>query len=195
MDLSRRQFSTFALSAAVLATAPTAALSGGPSIEGRWYYNGQPCHIRVNGWDQVKLRNNEGRKATGTFQGPWTISVPEWNVNGSIQNGGNKIAWSNGTVWTRYPAEQTHISGRWYRGNRPCKIQVYDNGWGVTITNEDGDSYNGRAQGSNSIYIPAINVTGHVSYDAKTISWSNGTTWTRSPSGGGGRGPFTSHGP
>ena len=119
MIKTRRHFTVALVASAALTALPWAKLSAAPSVTGRWYFQGQPCHITVIGHDQIKLRNNEGRKAKGTFKGPWMISVPDWNVTGAIQDGGNKISWSNGTVWTRFPDQQTHISGKWFHGKRP----------------------------------------------------------------------------
>ena len=74
---TRRKFATALLASAALIVTPWARPRAKPSISGRWYYQGQACHIEVVGHDHIKLRNNDGRKAKGSFQGPWVIAVPD----------------------------------------------------------------------------------------------------------------------
>ena len=158
-------------------------------ISGTWYHNNMQTQINVKDFTHVVLVNENGDKAVGRFVDPWQIKVPGWNVTGAIQNGGNQITWSNNTVWTRYPSGKTHISGRWYHGNSPTSIQVYDNGWKFSITNENGQTSNGYAKSSRELYIPSLGITGLVNDAATKIKWSNGTVWTRNP---GGSGPLSS---
>ncbi|MCI0454160.1 MAG: hypothetical protein L0Y68_04095 [Candidatus Dadabacteria bacterium] len=138
------------------------------------------------------MDNGQGSTAVGYFTDPWNIEVPKWNVTGTIGQGGRRITWTNGTEWTRFPQSKTHISGRWYHGNKPTFIDVYDNGWRFSITNELGQTNNGTAQNPHTLYIPSLKVTGYINRDATKIEWTNGTTWTRHPAhGGGGSGPLT----
>jgi len=87
-------------------------------ISGTWYHNDKPTHVNVTGHDRVVFINEDGDKAVGHFVNPWKVNVPKWSVNGTIENGGRKIAWTNGTTWTRYPEKKTHVSGRWYHGDK-----------------------------------------------------------------------------
>lgn len=154
-------------------------------ISGIWYHNSMQTHINVKDFTNVVLINESGDKAVGHFVNPWQIKVPGWNVVGNIQNGGTQISWSNNTTWTRYPSGKTHISGTWYHNNSPTSIQVYDNGWRFSITNESGQTSDGYAKSSRELYIPSLGISGNVNNDATRIRWSNGTVWTRSPSGSG----------
>lgn len=158
-------------------------------ISGIWYHNSMQTHINVKDFTNVVLINESGDKAVGHFVNPWQIKVPGWNVVGNIQNGGTQISWSNNTTWTRYPSGKTHISGTWYHNNSPTSIQVYDNGWRFSITNESGQTSDGYAKSSRELYIPSLGISGNVNNDATRIRWSNGTVWTRNP---GGSGPLSS---
>lgn len=168
-----------------LSLSAAASFSQDYGLSGVWYHNNKETHINVRDSDHVVFVNENGDRAVGHFTDPWHVKVPKWSVTGSIKEGGNSINWSNNTVWTRYSDGKTHISGRWYHGNRPTWIEVYDNGWKFSITNERGQKSNGEARSSRELYIPSLGITGHVSSDGTKIKWSNGTAWTRSPSGSG----------
>lgn len=170
---------------AVLFLMPLISSSQDFGISGIWYHNNMQTHINVRDFTHVVLINESGDRAVGHFTNPWQIKVPSWNVVGSIQDGGTQISWSNNTTWTRYPSGKTHISGTWYHNNSRTSIQVYDNGWRFSITNERGQTSDGTARSSRELYIPSLGITGYVNNDATRIRWSNGTVWTRSPSGSG----------
>lgn len=170
---------------AILFLMPLISSSQDFGISGIWYHNNMQTHINVRDFTHVVLINESGDRAVGHFTNPWQIKVPGWNVVGSIQDGGTQISWSNNTTWTRYPSGKTHISGTWYHNNSRTSIQVYDNGWRFSITNERGQTSDGTARSSRELYIPSLGITGYVNNDATRIRWSNGTVWTRSPSGSG----------
>lgn len=174
---------------AVLFLTPLISSSQDFGISGIWYHDSMQTHINVKDFTNVVLINENGDRAVGHFVNPWQIKVPGWNVVGNIQNGGTQISWSNNTTWTRYPSGKTHISGTWYHNSSPTSIQVYDNGWRFSITNESGQTSDGYAKSSRELYIPSLGITGHVNEDATRIRWSNGTVWTRNP---GGSGPLSS---
>jgi len=50
-------------------------------------------------------------------------------------------------------------------------------GGSVTITNEQGQTSSGHMMGNNIVIFAGP--TGSVSLNGRSISWSNGTTWTR----------------
>lgn len=154
-------------------------------ISGVWYHGSSQTHINVKDSDHVVLINENGDKTVGHFTSPWKIKAPGWNVTGTIQDGGSTISWSNNTTWTRFPSGKTHISGTWYHGRKPTSIEVFDNGWKFRITNEYGQTSNGSAKSSRELYIPSLGITGYVSDDGSRITWSNDTTWTRTPKGSG----------
>lgn len=174
---------------ALLLILPGMSSSQDFGISGIWYHNSMQTHINVKDFTNVVLINESGDRAVGHFVNPWQIKVPGWNVVGNIQNGGTQISWSNNTTWTRYPSGKTHISGTWYHNNSPTSIQVYDNGWRFSITNESGQTSDGYAKSSRELYIPSLGISGNVNNDATRIRWSNGTVWTRNP---GGSGPLSS---
>ncbi len=170
---------------------PNFSMAQDQGITGIWYYGDTQTHIKSNYGNTVTLDNGEGSTAKGFFTNPWTIKVPKWNVTGEVRQSGNKIVWSNGTSWTRFPNEKTHISGRWYHNGQPTSIEVYDDGWRFTIINENGRQSDGKAQSARVLYIPSLGITGYVNNSATKIKWTNGTVWTRSPDSGGGDGPLT----
>lgn len=170
---------------------PQISIAQDQGISGTWYYGNTQTHINVRFGNQVSLNNGEGSNARGFFTNPWTLKVPQWNVTGEIRQSGNKIAWSNGTIWTRFPDQKTHISGRWYHNGQPTSIDVYDDGWRFTITNEQGQQSDGKAKGDRELYIPSLGITGYVNQNATKIKWTNGTVWTRNPNSGG-DGPLSS---
>jgi len=176
----------------LLILTPQFSLAQDHGISGTWYYGNTQTHINAGFGNQIRLDNGEGKTATGFFTNPWTLKVPMWNVSGEITQSGNKIVWSNGTTWTRFPDQKTHISGQWYHGKKPTSIDVYDDGWKFTITNEWGQTSNGKAQSARVLYIPSLSLTGYVNNNATRIKWTNGTVWTRNPNSGGGDGPLTS---
>ena len=156
------------------------------NLGGVWYHDGKETRLNVKDKDHVVFVNENGDKAVGHFTDPWHVKVPKWNVTGTIKEGGNSISWSNNTVWTRQSGGgKTHISGRWYHDNKPTWIEVYGSGWKFTITNEQGQKSSGEAKSSRELYIPSLGITGHISSDGNKIKWSNGTVWTRTPSGSG----------
>ena len=169
----------------VLFLTPRMSYSQDFGISGVWYHDSMQTNISVKDFTHVVLTNETGDKATGHFINPWQIKVPAWSVVGNIQNGGTQIAWSNNTTWTRFPSGKTHISGTWYHNNSPTSIQVYDNGWRFSITNENGQTSNGYAKSSRELYIQSLGITGIVNSDGTRIKWSNGTVWTRNPGGSG----------
>lgn len=130
-------------------------------ISGVWYNGNTQTHINARFGNTVRLDNGEGSTATGFFTNPWTIRVLQWNVTGDIRQSGNKIVWSNGTTWTRFPDQKTHISGKWYHDGKPTSIDVYDDGWRFTITNEQGQQSDGKAQSARVLYIPSLSLTGY----------------------------------
>lgn len=79
-----------------------------PDISGRWYADGdfsRRCEINQSG-TSVRLRNEQGKTATGSFINPSTLTT-DWgyfgarNITGTISSDLRRITWSNGTYWTR----------------------------------------------------------------------------------------------
>jgi hypothetical protein len=79
-----------------------------PDITGTWYANGassKRCEISQSG-TSVRLRNEQGKTATGFFTNPSTLTS-DWgyfgarNITGAISPNLRRISWSNGTFWTR----------------------------------------------------------------------------------------------
>ena len=70
------------------------------------------------------------------------------------------------------------LDGKWYHDGKPTRILVAPDGRSVTIVNELGQRSDGYAADPRNFAIPSLGITGHVSKDARRISWTNGTEWT-----------------
>jgi hypothetical protein len=72
---------------------------------GQWYtdanYSGATTYIVQTGLNTYRFINEQGRVANGYVSGN-KVTAPNWHVTGVIENHGDRIAWSNGTNWTRY---------------------------------------------------------------------------------------------
>jgi hypothetical protein len=77
-----------------------------PNLNGIWYPQGNrslQCSIQQRR-DVLNLQNEQGARATGSFDGKRHIST-NWSGNqigGTVSNNGNRIDWDNGTYWVRY---------------------------------------------------------------------------------------------
>jgi len=75
-------------------------------LNGIWYPQGNrslQCSIQQRR-DVLNLQNEQGNRATGSFDGKRHIST-NWSGNqigGAISSNGNRIDWDNGTYWIRY---------------------------------------------------------------------------------------------
>jgi len=79
---------------------------GKQNLTGNWYPNGNrsmQCSIQQRRGN-LTLQNENGQRATGSFNGKWNIST-NWQgtrINGTVTRDGNRINWDNGTYWIRY---------------------------------------------------------------------------------------------
>jgi hypothetical protein len=75
------------------------------NLTGDWYtdanYSGATTYIYQNGPFGYRFVNEQGSVSYGYKVGD-RVFAPQWNVTGVLQNNGDRIAWSNGTHWTRY---------------------------------------------------------------------------------------------
>lgn len=80
-----------------------------------------------------------------------------------------------------------NISGLWYaNGNANHHCHISQSGSSVSLSNERGATATGSFVNPSSLAtnwgpFGGGNVTGQISSDLRTITWSNGTRWTRSP--------------
>jgi hypothetical protein len=71
-------------------------------ISGRWFRNGQPTRIEVGADGRnFTITNEWGLPGTGYINRNGELKVTSWRVTGQLSNNGQRISWSNGTVWTR----------------------------------------------------------------------------------------------
>ncbi|MEP6742432.1 MAG: PAN domain-containing protein [bacterium] len=81
--------------------------AGGNSLTGIWLFRGiagQNCTIESVGQNRFKFVTEKGAVGYGHFENPMTVVVDfpfEKGLVGVIVEGGNRIEWKNGEVWTR----------------------------------------------------------------------------------------------
>lgn len=79
------------------------------------------------------------------------------------------------------------ITGTWYgNGHASRRCQISQSGSSVSLTNEQGATASGTFTDPSTLstswtIFGGGNVTGRISGNLQTITWSNGTYWTRSP--------------
>ena len=153
---------------------------------GQWFHNGKPTSINVDpdGRNRTVINEN-GQRSSGYANSPYELEIPSLRIKGRVGDGGRRISWNNGTTWTRQPHEHGSasgqgpsqgLSGRWYHDGKPTSVSMSPGG-SVTITNEQGQTSSGHMMGNNIVIFAGP--TGSVSPNGRSISWSNGTTWTR----------------
>ena len=91
------------------------------------------------------------------------------------------------TAFLIFPVSQTSwsqvvgIDGIWYSGEEPVTVELIDEGWRFSVTNESGQKAIGKAFNDEVIYLPSENITGQIEFDTTIIEWSDGTYWAREP--------------
>ena len=156
------------------------------SLSGQWYHDGKPTSIRVDpDGRNLTIIDENGRRTSGVANSPYELDFAR--LKGSVSDGGRRISWNNGTTWTRQPHEHGSasgqgpsqgegLSGRWHHDGKPTSVSMSPGG-SVTITNEQGQTSSGHMMGGDIVIFGGP--TGRVSSNGRSISWSNGTTWTR----------------
>ena len=77
------------------------------------------------------------------------------------------------------------ISGTWYaNGNRAAACRITQSGNSVSLTNEQGATATGNFVDPSTLstnwgFFGGAQITGNISSDLRTITWSNGTYWSR----------------
>ena len=176
------------------------------ALNGQWYHDGKPTSIRVDpDGRHLTIIDENGFRTDGVANSPYEFDVR--GLKGSVDHGGRRISWSNGGTWTREPhkdrsdvghapgqgssvsgrynggsdvgqapSQGQDISGRWYHDGKPTSVSMSPGG-SVTITNEQGQTSSGHMMGGNIVIFGGP--TGSLSHNGRSISWNNGTTWTR----------------
>ncbi len=169
-------------------TSPASQTGFASGLSGRWYHDGRPTSIDVApDGRNLTIIDEDGRRTSGVANSPYEFEVPMARLKGSVSDGGRRISWSNGGEWTREPhkggsdvgqapGQGQGLSGRWYHDGKPTSVSMSPGG-SVTITNEQGQTSSGHMMGNNIVIFAGP--TGSVSPNGRSISWSNGTTWTR----------------
>ncbi len=155
-------------------------------LGGQWFHDGKRTSINVDpDGRNLTVINENGQRSSGYANSPYELEIPSLRIKGRVGDGGRRISWNNGTTWTRQPHEHGSasgqgpsrgLSGRWYHDGKPTSVSMSPGG-SVSITNEQGQTSSGHMMGNNIVIFAGP--TGSVSPNGRSISWSNGTTWTR----------------
>ena len=144
-------------------------------ISGTWFNNNQSTDIQQNS-DQLVLTNEFGQSTTGRFINGTQVVADQWNgITGTIE--GDRINWSNNTIWTRNQETFPNVAGTWYFGSQVTSIA--QNGQSIILTNEQGVSSQGRFLSSNEIIADDWGPLRGSLVNTGTIDWANGDRWTR----------------
>ena len=71
------------------------------------------------------------------------------------------------------------IDGTWYIGEKTVSVEIYDNGWRFSVTDDAGHKSHGKAFNEEVIYLPSENISGQLEVESTIIHWSDGTYWSR----------------
>ncbi len=150
------------------------------NIAGTWTINGKQTSIQQTGTSLV-FTNENGQTSAGMFIGSEEVEATGWgDLTGTLVNNNTQINWSNGTSWTLSGVVVTppDISGAWmYNGK---STQIAQAGNSLTFTNEVGGTSAGTFDSSTQVTATGWgNLVGTLSNNDDTITWSNGTVWTK----------------
>jgi hypothetical protein len=155
-------------------------------LNGAWTDGGsQYAVISVNVNDLTVNMSAFSRPAAhGTIVGFSTITVtfPDDRTYTGQLEGGNKIRWSNGSVWTKIVRGLIDLNGQWTDGSARRAI-IFSDDTKLTI---DMSDYDRPAATGTGVDISTIKVkfpdeathTGTLQ-PPKRIAWDNGSAWTK----------------
>lgn len=164
---------------------------GAGRISGDWCAQGDKtkhCSISSNG-PVLTFTNENGSTSTGHFVNmqQTVFSADEWKfVQRTLSPDGLRIDWTNGTYWMRcVPSgggRRPNLDGTWYRdGNHSQACSIRQKKGNLRLKNESGQTATGSFNDSRHITTnwPEGQIGGTISPDGNTISWENGTSWSR----------------
>ncbi|HEY3964028.1 MAG TPA: hypothetical protein VGM05_05680, partial [Planctomycetaceae bacterium] len=150
------------------------------NIAGTWMIDGKQTSIQQTGTSLV-FTNENGQTSQGMFIGSEEIEATDWgDLTGTLVNNNTQINWSNGTTWTLSGVVVTppNIAGAWMYNGKATSIAQSGNN--LTFTNEVGGTSAGTFDSSTEVTATTWNnLTGTLSNNDQTITWSNGTVWTK----------------
>jgi hypothetical protein len=150
-----------------------------PDISGAWSINGQATSIVQSGVN-LTFTNERGETANGVFISNTQVRADGWGgLIGTLSADTNTINWANGSVWVRNIDidDVPDLAGTWLFNGREARID--QNGSSLTFTNEFGSVTSGQFLSPTEVRANLWGITGRISEDENTITWSNGTVWTR----------------
>lgn len=96
------------------------------NLSGSWCtdanFVGAATSIRQTGFDTYQLTNEQGSSSNAYLSGN-QIVAPQWGVTGNLQNNQNRIAWSNGTNWSRSSGQTGFNPGINLPSDMSCQLQ------------------------------------------------------------------------
>jgi hypothetical protein len=146
-----------------------------PNIAGTWLINGKQATIGQNG-STLTFTNENGGTSAGLFISATQVEATGWgNLIGTLSNNNQTLSWSNGTVWT---SALPNIAGAWQINGKQATIA--QNGSTLSFTNENGGTSAGLFVTATEVQASDWgNLTGTLSNNNQTITWSNKSVWQR----------------
>ncbi len=123
--------------------------------------------------------------ANGSFTSSNAVVATDWNNDaGTLSSDLKTLTWSDGSIWTRSPVSYSgsvpDLSGAWFNNGVPCSIA--ESGSTLTFINEQGEVASGEFFSGTTVTAKEWSeLGGTVSADLKSINWTNGSVWTRTP--------------
>jgi len=171
-----------------------------PDLSGVWYdyssvsgYSGAISKITQSG-DRLVFLNSFNNQSDGNFINNTTVIATGWEggLKAALEDGGRRIAWTNGSVWQRDlksnpQATRPDLSGIWYdysasSGNAGLISRITQSGEKLVFIN----SYNNQSEGSfiNNTTVIASGWEGGLRAtledSGRRIVWTNSSVWQRS---------------
>jgi hypothetical protein len=185
---------------AVFAFIPQSGFAQGSGFLGAWCPQGDAnkhASISSNGVF-FSLTNENGDTSTGHLQGNRqdVIVADGWQfVQGTLNQNGRRINWSNGSFWARcdggggdgggggdWGHRYPNIDGTWYRnGDRSKACYIRQRGRNLRLTNESGATAAGSFDDRRHVTTnwSGTTIGGSLVSQGDRINWDNGTYWTR----------------
>ena len=149
---------------------------------GEWCGGGSTASVTMNG-SYVTITNLKGASSPGYTQGGGTplIVSNKWKMQGKLNPAGHIINWDDGTQWARcFSGAVPNVGGTW-QSSGGGTATIDQRGQSLYIKSSGGQSASGSFTGKTALIAlwDGKTITGTLSQNRKSISWSNGFTWTR----------------
>jgi hypothetical protein len=171
-----------------------------PNLSGVWYdysassgNSGLVCKITQTG-EKLVFTNPANNQSEGNFLDNSTIVAAGWEggLKATLENGGRRIVWKNGSVWERNlrpnpPTSRPNLTGIWYdysawSGNSGLICKITQSGEKLVFTNPSNDQSEGNFLDNSTIIATGWQggLKATLEDEGRRINWKNGSVWQRS---------------